>query len=285
MNKVSLTVFASMAGILALGACSKDSLPVYSHLDSLRVLALIANTPEVTPGASLIITPYISDPLGAGRALKFSARGCPDPGVAAGARPTCLGQATTVTIADQQAVTLPVASNSYTGSVNTFSVAIPAAALVGQSSMASYNGVSYLVTYDLVSSDGASVSSFKRIVVSSGAKPANQNPSVTDILSAGGSLNAASLAPSTVVPMAAVIPASSAETYTYQDSGGSVISATESLLVTWFSNTGDFKYIRTNFLGDANTFTPGSAPVGGHPTFVVVVRDGRGGEAIFQKNF
>jgi hypothetical protein len=267
--------------LLVVMACTNNTFPVYSKLDSIRVLALIADKPEVNPGTSVTITPYISDTLGAGRSLNFSASACPDPGVGVGASATCAGNALSITIATNQAVTLPSAANSYTGAVDPLTVSVPVTALVGQSSINIYNGVSYLFTYQLSGSDGVVLAaSFKRIVVSQG-RALNLNPNLSDLLADGVSVSAA---PSKLVSFSAQIPAASAEKFTYQDGSGKIQSSIESLQVTWFSNTGDFQYVRTNFL-DGNQFTPGGATLGGHPVFVGVLRDGRGGEAILQKSF
>ena len=124
------------------------------------------------------------------------------------------------------------------------------------------------------------VSSFKRIVVSQG-RALNLNPGLTDLLADGASLMAA---PAKLVNFTAQVPVASSEKFTYQDSSGLVQSSTENLQVTWFASTGDFQYVRTSLL-DSNQFTPGGAALGGHPIFIGVVRDGRGGEAILQKNF
>ncbi len=270
-----------LIGLLGLFACSNNTFPVYSKLDSIRILALIADKPEVNPGATVTLTPYISDTTGAGRALNFSASACPDPGVGVGATASCVGNPLTVTLATNQAVTLPPASTSYAGAVDALTVNIPVTALVGQSSMNIYNGVSYLITYQLSGSDGAVLaSSFKRIVVSQG-RALNLNPVLTDVLVDGVSITAA---PTKLVSFSAQIPSTSAEKFTYQDNLGKVQSSTESLLVTWFSNTGDFQYVRTNFL-DSNQLTPSGATLGAHPIYIAVVRDGRGGEAILQKSF
>ncbi len=47
-----------IAGIfIFISACSNNDLPVHSQPDSLRVMALIADQPEVVPGTSVIISP------------------------------------------------------------------------------------------------------------------------------------------------------------------------------------------------------------------------------------
>lgn len=262
-------------------ACSNNNLPVSSHLNSLRVLNLTADQPEVAPGTTLTITPYISDAIGGGRALSYSASACPDPGIAQGVTPTCIGNPLVNTIATSLPVTLPGVANSYTGTVNAFSVVVPAGLLAGQSSINIYNGVNYLVTYNLTAADGTTTAAFRRIIVSQG-HAINTNPSIADILVAGVSFVSM---PAVVTSLLPSIPASASETYSYQDSSGVILMSTENLLLSWFTNAGDYQYLRTDSVS-ANQFTPGTTPpMTGHNTFVFVLRDGRGGEAILQRDF
>ncbi len=140
------------------------------------------------------------------------------------------------------------------------------------------------MTYSLLASDGASTSAFRRIVVSQGHVQ-NANPSITDILDILVSGTSFAAMPTAVASLLPSIPAAAAENYSYRDSLGTLVASTENLLITWFSNAGDYQYIRTDFLS-SNQFTPGKLPpVTGHYTFVFVVGDGRGGEAILQKDF
>ena len=61
MNNIFFGVILFIAS-----GCTSNDLPIYSHLDSLRVIALIADQPEVAPGTTVTITPYMSDATGAG---------------------------------------------------------------------------------------------------------------------------------------------------------------------------------------------------------------------------
>ncbi len=254
---------------------------MYSHLDSLRVLSLSVDQPEVAPGTTVTITPYVSDATGAGRALTYSASSCPDPGTSQGVTASCLGSPLATVIATNLPVTLPTVAHSYTGFVNAFSVTVPANILAGQSSINTYNGVSYLVAYSLTAADGTTTSAFRRIIASQG-HALNTNPSITDILSAGVPFTPMPTMVTTLVPS---IPSAASEAYTFQDSSGSFVAATESLLMTWFTNAGDYQYIRTDLV-NPNQFTPGkTAPLTGHNTFVFVLRDRRGGEAVLQRDF
>ena len=179
-----MKIFIVFSVFVLLSSCSNPDLPVYSHLDSLRVIALIANLPEVNPGASVTITPYISDSTGAGRALTYSAVACLDPGIAAGLAATCTGSSSAVVLASSQPVTALLAAQSYTGSVNSLSVTVPANILNGKIAIDIYNGINFLVAYQLSASDGTTTSAFRRIKVSQG-HTLNTNPGISDILLSG----------------------------------------------------------------------------------------------------
>lgn len=284
--QVNLLKFEVLIGILScliLFSCSDKDMPVYSKLDSLRVLALVADKPEAAPGTSIQVTPYISDALGSGRALTYTAKVCLDPGVAYGSTPSCESSTSVQTLAQNQSVNSLASSVSYSGAVNTISFTLPVSTVIfaGQSSQAQYNGVNYLLTYTLKASDGTQVSSFKRIVVSTRTL-LNSNPTITDIQKSGASFTSWISGSSNLAP---TISAGSAESYTYYDSQNLLSTARESLLVSWFTNAGEFESIRT--LSTAtNLLTPSSsAPSSGHQTLIVVGRDMRGGETVFQRDF
>ena len=98
---------------LCLLSCSEPNFKKYNELSELRVLALKADLPEVTAGATVTITPIVSDIVNSG-ALTFTANACLDPGVAFGARPTCEGSLSKQILATDQAITTLSAANSFT---------------------------------------------------------------------------------------------------------------------------------------------------------------------------
>lgn len=270
--------FLISASALFLVSCGNSDLPKYYSLDSLRILAILPANPtqaEVSAGDTVGLQILMSDTRGGGRALTYSAEACFDPGVGAGADPSCAGSLTKVTLATNQSLTLPAAPN-YTGVVSPAglsAITIPSTILANRSAADQYNGVAYLVTVQLRASDGTQVSAFRRIVVSNKSTK-NSSPTLTQILSNGVSL--------TAVPTGAVsltTNATGTETFLVQQSNGTLSSSTEALQITWFVSDGKLSYTRT--IGSAaNTFTPPSpVPTGRNVLVYAVVRDGRGGVA------
>ncbi len=277
----NLKLVSAWFSLLLLTACSNKDLPKYNHLDSLRVLALLIDTPEVNPGDAVVITPWISDTNGAGRALTYTAAACLDPGISYGATPTCEGSASKVSIASGSAIAGLNAGNLYTGAVNTLAVTTPVTGIIfaAHRPIELYNGVAYIVTYTVSASDGTKVDSFRRIIVSDPSKVTkNANPTVTQILANGIEIAAY---PGTAVNLQAVYGAGSAESYVAKKDDGSIgglgtdVGLTESLTTTWFISSGATDFIRT--IGDGITlFTPDSSTPA-VSRFIAVTHDNRGG--------
>ena len=277
-------IACALAAILLLGTCSSDDLPKYVELSGLRVVTLVASSPEAAPGGSVSITPWVSDVSGAGRDLTYTAEGCLDPGIAYGAEPTCTGSATLTSLGSGTISGTLTAANVYTAAVTAVNVTLPASAVIfaGRSTVDQFNGVYYLVVYTVRASDGSSVKSIKRIVVSSKGSGYNSNPSFSDILADGASLSAL---PGGDVILTASFTGGSQEAYSQMKSDGSTVTATESLTTTWFITDGKLKYFRTANT-DGNTWTPPTLPLpdGRSKTLVLgVIRDSRGGMAVKAK--
>jgi len=259
--------------IFLLAACSSDSFKKVYLLNDLRVLSLKANNPEVNPGDSVNITPFISDYSGAGRALTYSVEGCVDPGLEIGAEYSCTDRSDKTTWVAETAVS-GISAPYYTGTAPSFSVTVPTTILVGRSTESQNNGVAYLVIYRLKTGD-ITVTAIKRIFASTRTTK-NSNPTVSQIL-----VNGAALAdrPTTKSTLTLTVPSTSLEQYTVLTTGGASISKTEELLYSWYINDGELTEERSSV--DKNTeWTPAaSVPTAG--TIVVnVVRDRRGGEAV-----
>ncbi len=257
--------------------CSDMGLPEYIKLDRLRVLALIPDAPEVAPGATVTITPVVSD-YGANRTLTFSAEACPDPGLTLGRDPSCESSALRVSVGSGN-VSFPNGTHATNRTGLTTSlpvVTVPATILTGLPSDVQFNGVFYVVTYTLSASDGSQVKSFLRIRVSN-KSPKNNNPVINDILANGSSL---ANNPINEVSLTLSFSAGSKETWTTQRSDGTFTSQTEVLTTTWFYTAGKMKVFRT-LDAEANTFQGSSSapPSGLNHLLVAVVRDGREGIA------
>ncbi len=274
MNQGCFLTFVGVC-ILSLVGCSNKDLPDYVKLGDLRVLALIASTPEVNTGASVTITPILSDLNGKGRALTYSASVCNDPGVGYGASPSCESSSSRVILATQATVS-GLSSPNYTGSATSFTVSIPETVFNQRTDFEKATGVNYLVTYRVQATDGTSVSAFKRILVSTQtASKLNQNPQISTILKDGASFDSI---PSGDVGLSPQFAAGTPEIYTQLNSDFTTSSQEETLSTTWFISDGSVEQFRT--LGTASTkYSPPSImPSGRNLVFVVVTRDGRGGE-------
>lgn len=277
-------VGALAAGLLA--GCGNDTLPDYTKLGGLRVLALVANTPEVAPGSGgVTLQPYISDLSGNGRTLTYTAERCTDPGVGFGATPSCEGVADRVVLATNAAIPLGAegagdyAATYYTGRAPSFTTgAISAAFLtvLGLSTQGQFNGWNLLVTYKVTAADGEVVQSYKRILVSTRGTP-NTNPAAPTL--SNGSSTLTSL-PGSVATLYATGIASSAESFQVYDSQNNLNTSVETLTTTWFYSEGEFQYFRT--VSEAgNVYTPPTVgPTGRGILSVLVTRDSRGGESV-----
>ena len=269
-------IFVILIG-LSLLSCSNETFPKYVALGDTRILEIIASSPEVNPGASVTLTPYVSD-INSSGTLSFAWQACTDPGISYGAVPTCTGSATATSITTGTVSGLS-SSNSFTGPVGSFIVSVPSTILALASTQDLFNGVNYLVTYQISNASGDTVKSFKRIVVSDSTKSTkNSNPVISQILANGSALG--TLSAGAQVSLAMSASASSAESYTVKNADSSLSSLTETLQTTWFYSDGEVKYYRTTG-SDTNTYTAPSAFVSSRNTFIVaVLRDGRGGLAI-----
>jgi hypothetical protein len=235
------------------------------RLDKLRVLALQANFPEVAPGATVTITPYISN-VGAGTTLSHEAKFCLDPSFGFGAEPTCEG-VSSIDI-PSTGITSPTDG---VGNTNTINVTVPASILTGRSTQDQFNGVPFLMVYKLSDNTGQSVRAFRRILVSN--KPTkNTNPVISNFLVNG---SATTTYPTLVSNLSLSFTPASAESYLEQLADGTQVTRTETLQTTWFITSGEVKFFRT--LGtDSTEFTPAN-PIPSKAIIFAVTRDGRGG--------
>jgi hypothetical protein len=284
--KMSVTRFilALIMAAMTTQCGNTNDLPKYQTLGDLRILTIVSSAPEANPGETVTFTPVLSDLNGNGRTINYAVQACIDPGVGNGADPTCLNP--DPASIQTGTVTIPAgASQTYTGPVTPFSLAMPDAGILfaNRSIVDQYNGVIYLVQYNISVPNGPAINSFLRVFVSTASKPQkNQNPSISSI-----DLNDSPVSGSIPMPAAdsnfrVVSPASSSETYQVMQSDGSFLTRTEEMLNTWFVSDGSFDFSRTIGSTENLWSPPGSKPAGRGVVILVVTRDGRGGAA-FQK--
>ena len=249
-------------GLLLLGGCSGDVLPKYALVSELRVLALKAVTPEISPGGTIgVVSALVLDPDGGGRTVTYSWVGCYEGLTASTSRFTCDDAADRVSLGT---------GTSSTGGI----VTVPATALDGLSATRSYNGINYIVAVT-VTAGSESVMAFKRIVISSkGIK--NANPSITSLTRAGVALNNGD-ALGGETDLTLNVAAGGYESYQYKDASGGLQTSTEDLLITWFHTEGEMDVSRTFGGNQVNHWKPPGVKGRTNVTLAVVIHDGRGG--------
>jgi hypothetical protein len=270
---------------LTLVACNATDMARSSTLGGLRVLALVADTPDLGPGETATISPMISFVGGAATAtLTSTVTHCLQPSIAFGSEATCDGNPTKVGPVTTT-LTQPTSINNLTGTANTFTVTTPASAIIfaGRTTYDQYNGIPYLIIYTLTASSGETVTSFRRLSVTSrtGADR-NTNPTLTDIFSNGASLT--SLPLNGQFNLSAQI-GSTVDSYQVQLVDGSFKPRSEEFLVSWFNTDGELSRDRTSASESTLYTAPGAATSGRKSYFISVLRDSRGGVSALIKSF
>ncbi len=274
MNLFRFTLCAVV--ILLFGSSCANDLPKAQVLDRLRVLALIATTPEVLPGATVTVTPVVSDVRGAGRALSYTVEACYDPGLDYGADVSCSHDTAKVTVG---ATAVTLTAPRYTQAVTTFNITVPSALFTTAQvdALTQFNGANYLVIFTLTAADGEIEQVFRRIKVSGASKISkNQNPSLTGFKKSDGTAVAA--LPTEETALLAVAPSTAAEAYSELNTNGSFEARTETLTVSWFASEG-LPELTLQAIDSPNTYAPATTPTYS-PFVAAVVRDERGGAGV-----
>ncbi|MBL7716132.1 MAG: hypothetical protein JNL01_11770 [Bdellovibrionales bacterium] len=283
MKSIRRKILSAFSGVgLFLSACSDSTLPEYPKLGPLRVLALTANTPEVTAAGAVTLTPLISDVDGAGRTLAWTTEACMDPGVSVGATPSCESALDRVIVggAGAGSAVVGASANAWTATLPAITVNVPVAFATAFSLLPTvnqFNGVAYIVVFRITATNGDSVTAFKRIVLTTRtAGDVNTNPTFTDILADGATLAALPTAKTSLSASFSGMQGS----YPALRNDGSSTTLTEEATITWFFSDGEYERFRTTSTLTTNEWTPPtSAPAGRGVVVVGVIRDGRGGDA------
>jgi hypothetical protein len=281
MKKTTIIILLLISSFIA--SCGNDDFKEQSKLGDLRVLAISANTPEINSGSTLAIsmTPLISYVDGAGVTLNYTWEACPDPGIDFGADINCDSSLSALKVTGTGTLDTSALLDTAGGVVTFFTGFAPAAitlnvpAAVFSSYLASlnstiqFNGVNYLfkITYT-DPNNGNKITALKKIKLSSKATgDLNTNPSFTNILFNGSALSSY---PTTEGKLL-LDSASAAQSYSQVTNVGTK-TFNEDMFISWYSNTGEYLFNRTD-VGEENTFTP----EGTSGVFVAVYRDSRGG--------
>ncbi len=257
--------------LLSLLSCSDDTFRKVETLGSFRILGVVADKPEVSPGDTVSLQLYVTDVDGGGRTITGSVVSCIDPGIAYGATVSCDNDPATVsgsytinTITDTDLGS----SHAYTGAAQEVeAITIPGTLLTGRSNRERINGVGYITIFTFVV-DGKTHKAFKTIKAVSG-RALNNNPTLTDIQSDGVSLTAFPAKNDKIVALA-----DPAESYSYVNIDNSTETKTEAQQIAWYVSSGKLSKPKTNV--NESTEYLGDAKVG---TSVVLglIRDERGG--------
>ncbi len=271
MNKLFLIIIS-----LLFYGCGDDFKKV-EVLSEFRVLSVVANTPEVLPGAVVNLQLFVSDVKGGGRSIPGTTVSCIDPGIAFGAKVNCDHDPSAVTgTYDIDTTTPDMTSNLFTGlAADVLSVTVPAGIFIGRSTTEQFNGVSYIVIFNFTV-DGKTVSVFKRIVAT------NRGTLNTNPLGSAVFLNGVAITSAPAKDDNLKVTTNSPETYDFINAEGDTETRTEVFQVAWFITQGKFDKPKSDvdetvkYLGDAAT----------EPSLVVsIVRDDRGGVQIVREVF
>jgi hypothetical protein len=266
--------------IFFLSSCGMNDFAEQSELGNLKVLALVADTPEINAAATVTITPLISYPDGGDTTLNYSWQACPDPGIDFGAELNC-DSSSLLTLSDAGTfATSALSSTNYTGDATNISVNIPAGAFTYLATLSSdiqYNGLDYILFLTYTDpTNNSEVSALRRVkLTTKGASELNTNPSTGNILFDGADLSTYP----TVTGDMTVATLSPSETYQLETSSG-LKSFNEDMFISWYASSGEFQFNRTD-IAESNEYSPGN----GSGVFVIVYRDGRGGVATRLVNF
>jgi hypothetical protein len=285
LYKTNILLTASiLTHVLLFGLGCAGDLPEYNRLESLRILSLKVDQPEVAPSTSVTVTPYISDLNGAGRTLSYTAEGCIDPGLSRGVEPTCDQASDRISLGtgDISLSNSPsFKSPNYSGPVQSISFTVPADIFTGKTAVEQKNGVNYILIYQIRAADGTQVKSLKRITASTRAQK-NTNPTLSALQSGGTDLSAL---PASTAGLTPKFVTGSSETYEVIRATGTIDSVAETMLMTWFISDGTIDYTRTVDSSE-NAYTPPSTLPQNHNVLIIgVLRDGRGGEDVLKLEF
>lgn len=255
-------------------SCGGDDFKKIEKLGDFRILAVLANTPEVSPGDVVSVQPFFTDVKAAGRIINGTTVACIDPGIAFGAKVNCDHDPSAVT-GVYNIDTTTMAATLFTGPGNSISITVPATIFAGRSSREKFNGVGYIVIFSFIV-DGKTISAFKRITATDRGS-FNANPSGSSILLNGGSITSF---PDKNDKLQ--VNSSAPQIFDYQTIDGNIESRTEKMQVAWYLTEGELDKPKSD-VDEASEYQ-GKRATG--PTLVIaIIRDERGGVDIVREFF
>lgn len=254
--------------------CGDNNFSRVEVINSFRILGIIANNPEVAPGGSTNVTPYVTDINGAGRTVTGTYEVCLDPGISFGATPSCVGVSGAVFSAYSINFTADsdFAANGYTGlAANSVTINVPNDIFVGRDSRQQFNGVAIIIVFRFTV-DGRQVSAFRRIVATNRTGAGlNTNPATPTALLNGGAF--------VVKPnkgdSLSVSPLNDEQSYSLITVEGNTETRVESYEVAWLVSGGELLKSKVS-MNETTKFTE-SISSGSSFVSVLMIRDERGG--------
>lgn len=266
-----MSLFSTLA--ILISSCENADFKEFSALGDLRIVGVEASTPEIdgtnTGSVSITLTPFLSDIKAAGRVINVNVVSCLDATFAQTGLLSCTAPTTEAYPNSNTFDTATLAASSYTGPMSSLTITInnPASLISSFSAQLRYNGIPFYVLFTLTS--GSDQLNFVKRLKITDRGVLNQNP-VIDNVSLGGS--PISTAPSSSGSLALTFTASgSPESFQEYTSDGSLVTETESYLISWFSSAGKVKPARVLTTQTSQLTTTTQA------VLIGVVRDRRGG--------
>jgi len=262
--------------LLLLLGCSDSSFKKYALLEDFRVLAIVADKPEISSsGETVSLTPIVSDIKNEGRSITVEIVACLDPGVSYGADIDCSGELGEQSIAYNSGNTVDLATSLgasvYTGEISSVNVTIPGDLISSRSIIEQYNGIDYLIIFKFSISGSVVLTSLKRIKISTNPSK-NNNPTL-----AANSISFSEQTPALLEDeqRLTVTVSSGAETYSFYSLTEGLESTQEDISLSWFTSSGEISNSQIND-GEFSKLTLAS-PLPSEAVISVLVRDGRGG--------
>lgn len=256
-------------------SCSESGFEKFSSLESTRILAVVADKPEIdgtlsTP-QTVTLTPYISDQLNTDREWTVNVVTFLDPGVAQGAEPRCENP-TPQNYAGATFDSSTLKDTRYSGPMPELTLTIDdASSLISSySEQQKFNGVNFLVCFSMRTQSGGAYDFVKSIPITTRGT-LNQNPEIASVTLNGTAISA----PPRSGGKLAVEVVSGPEQFDSLSSQGDIVSQSEQLLVSWFA--ADARVFPGRVLQDQTANLSELRP---EIVLVAVLRDGRGGTDI-----
>jgi hypothetical protein len=275
-------------------ACGGPPLPEAYVVRDLRVIAFLADPPEVSPGDPVTLTAWFYDPDGGGQPVHAKILRCVDDG---DANCVTLGQAPLEVYVEGDAENVSLDLFRLTVTINAPPDALTNAGVLERQYGLQITYVTHAQTSDPThvckNFDKSCTDGLKRLVVSDPKQqPKNTNPTFTgfaieeDGRDIGDDVSVTALSRGTRYVMRPLYDPAVLQDYTVIDFNGTPLSFTEEASFNWSCSPDCNIDQRVTYSEDVVTITPPDTDVENRRFAIqVLMRDGRGGEAILVRHF